>query len=138
MDQGLQQGVTLRTFIMLTSRNVGKCDSIIIIRPVCHHLYLRADLFAIFVFFTVTLVALNRFPATNVDFGATFLALGGLDKPDTMDGKSFLSLIVNSTAANLPASVQRSLARSPADEVAAGWRDTVFITHYRVGAGSVG
>ena len=76
------------------------------------------------------------FPATHVDFGATFLAMAGLTKPATMDGKSFLPMIVNASTPQLPASVVQGLGDKSAEDVADGWRDMVFVEHYRVGAGS--
>eukprot|EP00039_Didymoeca_costata_P011721 m.165843 g.165843 ORF g.165843 m.165843 type:complete len:551 (+) comp15267_c0_seq3:46-1698(+) len=77
------------------------------------------------------------YPATNVDLGPTFLALAGIATPMGMDGKSMLSLIINSSLTHeVPVSVQTSLAAEDPVEVANSWRDTVYIEHYRVGAGT--
>mmetsp|Transcript_146131 Transcript_146131/g.207128 ORF Transcript_146131/g.207128 Transcript_146131/m.207128 type:complete len:535 (+) Transcript_146131:75-1679(+) len=75
------------------------------------------------------------FPGTNVDIGPTFLAMAGVSKPGNMDGKSFLPFIVQKSE-DLPNSVSHGLGAQSVAEFEAGWRDTVFVEHYRVGAGS--
>ena len=72
--------------------------------------------------------------ASNVDFAPTILAMAGLAAPDSMDGRSFLRLVVDADSAELPATVRKSLER----DAARGdpWRTTHYIKHNSVGAGN--
>jgi len=83
-----------------------------------------------------------NFIASNVDVGPTLVALAGAPQPATMDGRSFLSLIIdpNFPRSSLPQSVQDSLLAHDqyqtqyiADYGAPrAWRDAHFIEYYNV------
>ena len=64
--------------------------------------------------------------ASNVDLAPTMLAIAGLEPPPTMDGRSFLPLVVGEPPApagasevlrGLPGSVAATLARHPPAQV---------------------
>lgn len=73
-------------------------------------------------------------PATQVDMAPTFLAIAGLAKPATMDGKSLLPLLINPAAGTqLPESVRKHLnSMGDASVYRRSWRDSVFIEYYFV------
>ena len=79
-------------------------------------------------------------PATNVDISPTLLALAGItgaDAPAGIDGHSFLSFILPSAdEPAVPEYVRPALRDEIAQRAQAGWRQSVFVHHYQVGAGS--
>ena len=79
-------------------------------------------------------------PATNVDISPTLLALAGItgaDAPAGIDGHSFLSFILPSAdEPAVPEYVRPALRDETAQRAQAGWRQSVFVHHYQVGAGS--
>ena len=79
-------------------------------------------------------------PATNVDISPTLLALAGItgaDAPAGIDGHSFMSFILPSAdEPTVPEYMRPALRDEIAQRGQAGWRQSVFVHHYQVGAGS--
>ncbi|KAL1515903.1 hypothetical protein AB1Y20_002517 [Prymnesium parvum] len=71
-----------------------------------------------------------RHAATLVDLAPTFLGMAGVARPDEMDGRSLLPLLVDASAPALPAAVRAHLeALGPAARYGAAWRDAVLLEH---------
>ena len=74
-------------------------------------------------------------PATLVDLAPTFLAMAGISKPASMDGRSLLGLLVNASDSKLwaqlsPAAQRHLLQVGTGEAVAVGWRTYVLLEHY--------
>jgi len=77
----------------------------------------------------------STFPylGTNVDMAPSWLGLAGLARPDSMDGRSILPLIVDAEDSTVPAQTRKhvkELAPEGREAFAAKWRDSVFIEYY--------
>ena len=73
-----------------------------------------------------------------MDIAPTLLTLAGVEIPsDTIDGHSFVSfLFTNADEPEVPEYLRPTLRSQVQLRETAGWRESVFIHHYRVGAGS--
>ena len=70
---------------------------------------------------------------SNTDIAPTLLAIAGVDTPPSMDGRSFLHLVVDEQSTQqLPSTVRTNLKQHRAQP----WRSAHFIHHNSVGAGN--
>jgi hypothetical protein len=70
---------------------------------------------------------------TQVDLAPTWLGMAGLDKPDSMDGRSVAPLIIDANQPGVPPPTTKHIAKiapKGAQAFKAGWRDSVFIEYY--------
>lgn len=74
-----------------------------------------------------------KHPGTQVDMTTTWLGMAGLDRPESMDGRSILPLLVDQDDETVPAQTRAHIAKiapQGREAYAAGWRDHVFIMYY--------
>merc|ERR1712137_1062977 len=74
-----------------------------------------------------------RHPGTQVDVTTTWMTIAGLDRPESMDGRSILPLLVDAGHGDLPVATRDQVAKlapNGRDAYAATWRDHVFIEYY--------
>lgn len=74
-----------------------------------------------------------KFPGTNVDIASTWLGMAGLDRPESMDGRSIMPLLIDGHDETVPAQTRAHVMRlAPKGQAAyaASWRDHVFIEYY--------
>lgn len=74
-----------------------------------------------------------KHPGTQVDVTATWMGIAGIDRPEAMDGRSIMPLLVEASDAAVPAPTRAHVAKSAPggrEAYAAGWRDHVFFEYY--------
>jgi len=74
-----------------------------------------------------------KYPGTQVDIATTWMGIAGLDRPEIMDGRSIMPLLVNAGDKALPAATRAHVAKlapNGREMYAANWRDHVFIEYY--------
>jgi N-acetylglucosamine-6-sulfatase len=74
-----------------------------------------------------------KYPGTQVDVTTTWMGMAGLDRPESMDGRSIMPLLVDQDDETVPAATRAHVAKiapQGSEAYAAQWRDHVYIMYY--------